>query len=64
MTAEVILKLLGAPDSVLRDNWEYDIDGDKPFTLTIQWEGQQVERIRRIPAKWIEGTARDEALAF
>lgn len=55
-----VFRLLGAPDHItmIRRDWEYDIDAPDPYTLRISWsEGKNVaEAIDRItPPKWKTG---------
>ncbi len=70
MSGEEVAKHLGAPDAVTRigpswiTGWEYDFEGDHPFTLRIEWDAGQVKKIERIGARWIDGTVRDEELVY
>lgn len=61
MQAEQVLDLLGAPDFVGGATWEYDMDGDEPFSLTVTWDARHVLAVeKRAPALWTQGFVRDE----
>lgn len=61
-----VIKLLGAPDYVLWNRWEYDIDGDEPFTLIIKLDAKSVREVeRKTPPAWKKKTTeRDYDLIF
>lgn len=60
MKAEQVLDLLGGPDFVGYDTWEYDMDADPPFSLILRWDARSViDAEKKTPAVWEEGFARD-----
>ncbi len=75
-----VLREIGAPDYVgyrshitqrrgasSRSVWEYDIDGDAPYTLQIEWDPDKavVLSVKKIePPLWQEGETRDEDLVW
>ncbi|MCC9601927.1 hypothetical protein LOC67_15305 [Stieleria sp. JC731] len=65
LTPDTIVSMIGTPDYIHFRVWEYDIDGDLPFTLLIEWDEDGAKKIDRlIPAKWSEGHSRDRSLAL
>jgi len=63
MRAEQVLDLVGAPDFVGYDTWEYDMDADRPFSLILKWDARQVIGVqRKTPALWKQGFVRDEQI--
>jgi hypothetical protein len=63
MKPEQVLALLGAPDFITLQGWEYDLDGDVPATLAIRWGTDGCEKIeKRTPPKWRSGVERDFGL--
>ncbi len=63
MKAEQVLDLLGSPDFIHYNTWEYDIDSKLPYTLIIKWDIRNVLDIRKkTPALWKDGFVRDEQL--
>jgi len=63
MSAKQILTLIGPPDFISYDTWSYDMDADRPFTLTIKMDARNSTAISREKPKWLNGLDRDEALA-
>ena len=61
MSPEQVIDLIGCPDYIPSREWQYDIDAEKPYTLTISWtDGRTVEDVKEVrPALWQEGTVRD-----
>jgi outer membrane protein assembly factor BamE (lipoprotein component of BamABCDE complex) len=65
MKAEQVLDLLGAPDFVGYDTWEYDMDSSPPSSLTLKWDVRQVTDVqRKTPALWKDGFVRDEQIIW
>ena len=65
MKAEQVLTLIGSPDFVSRETWDYDIDNADPYTLVVSWDGQQVKEItRKSPPVWQDGETRDETIVY
>jgi hypothetical protein len=63
MKPEEVIELLGAPDFITPEGWEYDLDGDTPATLLIRWAQAGLEKSeKRVPPKWRNGVERDRAL--
>ncbi len=61
MKAEQVLDLLGGPDFVGYDTWEYDMDSTPPFSLILKWDVRHVIEVqRKTPALWKDGFVRDE----
>lgn len=64
MSAEQVLDLVGAPDFVGRDTWEYDMDANPPFSLVLKWGTREVKGIeKKSPPLWQQGFVRDEQVA-
>lgn len=60
MTPENVVDLVGSPDYVVWRDWEYDMDCDESFTLSLTWDKGKVRSIRHItPARWENGLVRD-----
>lgn len=65
MNAEQILDLIGSPDFVSYDTWEYDMDADPPFSLILKWDGRQVVNVqKKVPPLWKEGFVRDKEIVW
>ncbi len=64
MTVEEVVKLVGSPDYVIGDAWEFDTAGEAPATLVIEWKANRVWKTRKLPAKWQDGWTRDHVLHF
>ena len=63
MKLEEVAALIGAPDFIINECWEYDLDGDPPATLVIRWGTGGCEKPeKRVPPKWRNGVERDGAL--
>jgi hypothetical protein len=63
MKAEQVLDLVGGPDFVEYDTWEYDMDANPPFSLILKWDARKVIDVeRKTPALWKEGVVRDEQI--
>jgi hypothetical protein len=59
MKAEQVLALIGSPDYVGYDTWEYDMDAEKPFTLILKWDPLHVIGIeKQTPPRWQDASAR------
>jgi hypothetical protein len=64
MKAEAVLDLIGAPDFIGHDTWEYDVDSTPASSLVLKWDARRVTRIeRRSPALWKQGLVRDRQIA-
>lgn len=66
MEAEQVLALIGTPDFVDGNNWEYDIDSNHPFSVIVTWNwdtGQVTSVEKRDPPIWRDGFVRDLAMA-
>jgi hypothetical protein len=61
MSPEQVIDLIDCPDYIPSRDWQYDIDAQKPYTLTISWTDERtVEDLKVLrPALWQEGTERD-----
>ena len=65
MKAEQVLDLLGGPDLVGYDSWEYDMDCAAPISLVLEWDALKVIGIeKKTPPLWKDGLSRDEALQY
>jgi hypothetical protein len=63
MKGEQVLDLLGGPDFVGYDTWEYDMDASPPFSLILKWDARHVIDVqKKTPALWKEGFVRDEQI--
>ena len=63
MKGEQVLDLLGGPDFVGYDTWEYDMDASPPFSLILKWDARHVIDIQmKTPVLWKEGFVRDEQI--
>lgn len=62
MSPEQVIDLIDCPDYIPGRDWQYDIDAEKPYTLTISWTDERtVEDVKVLrPAFWQEGTVRDQ----
>jgi hypothetical protein len=59
---EEVTALIGVPDFIAHESWEYDLDVDS-VTLVIHWGPGGCARIeKRIPPKWRNGVERDVQL--
>lgn len=64
MKAEQVLDLLGNPDYIGFETWEYDMDAKPPYTLIVKWDVRHVTGIEQTtPAFWQDGLKRDEYVA-
>lgn len=61
MSPEQVIDLIDCPDYIPSREWQYDIDAEKPYTLTVSWTDERtVEDVKVVrPALWQEGTIRD-----
>jgi hypothetical protein len=65
LTPEEVLDKIGAPDFVDFGTWEYDMDGDDPYTLMLSWDASGVAKIiRHDPPKWRDDITRDQEFVF
>jgi hypothetical protein len=65
MKAEQVLDVLGGPDFVGYDTWEYDMDSVPPTSLVLKWDARKVIGIeKKTPPLWKDGLSRDEALQY
>ncbi len=63
MKAEQVLDLLGAPDFVADETWEYDIDAKAAYSLIVKWDVRRVIDVqKKTPALWKVGSLRDEQI--
>lgn len=72
MKSKQVLELVGNPDfigsewvgsKVENDRWEYDMDGETPFTLVVKLsKGWVVGAEKKTPPLWQEGFIRDEQI--
>jgi len=63
MTPEEVTALIGTPDFITHDGWEYDVDGKAPATLILRWGQRGVEKLEhQTPPKWSNGVERDRQL--
>lgn len=64
MSPEQVIDLIGYPDFVPGDKWQYDIDAEDPYTLTLSWSNNQtVDEVKNDrPAHWQSVTKRDGEL--
>ncbi len=63
MRAEQVLGLLGGPDFVGYDTWEYDMDANPPFSLIVKWDARKVTDVKKkTPVLWKDGFVRDEQI--
>jgi hypothetical protein len=64
MTAEQVLTLIGAPDYIESDTWEYDMDAKPAYSLILKWQARSIIRVeRKSPALWKDGLKRDAQIA-
>lgn len=64
MSAEEALDLLGAPEWITYDGWEYDIDVDPPVTLRLKWDARKVVDVGILkPAAWRGKLIRERGIA-
>ena len=48
MSPEQVIDLIDCPDYIPSRDWQYDIDAEKPYTLTISWTDERtVEDVKR-----------------
>lgn len=69
MKPRAILEAIGHPDQLRfgrQGRWEYDIDGDEPFTLVIHFDQDhwQLERTERVPPKWLDDERWDDVFGL
>jgi len=64
MTVQQVLDLLGSPDFVEGNGWEFDLVGDSPRTVVVQWESGHVLRIIERPPKWKQWAVRDKSIVL
>jgi hypothetical protein len=65
MMAEQVLALIGSPDYVGYDTWEYDMDAKLPFTLILKWDARRVIGLeKKTPPVWQDGFARDKNMVW
>ena len=65
MTAREVLTLLGSPDYVGRDTWSYDMDGRRPYSLTLKWDARRIVSMdRETPALWQGQLVRDRLIVY
>lgn len=61
MSPKEVINLIDCPDYIPDRTWQYDIDDDEPYTLTVSWNDQlkvkEIEIIR--PALWKKENSRD-----
>ena len=63
MSAEAVLRLIGSPDVIGYDTWEYDMDAKSTYTLVVTFDDRKVTKIKRVrPARWKSGTDRDQSI--
>ena len=64
MSAAEVLDLLGSPEWITYDTWEYDIDAEPPFTLRLKWnETSVVEVATSKTAAWLQPLMRERMIA-
>ena len=62
MGTKAVLTLIGSPDFV-DEEWHYDMDAEKPYTLVLTWENARLVKIERVsPPIWKSGLTRDQGL--
>ena len=44
--------------------WEYDMDTQPGYTLTLRWDARKVTGVEKGPALWKDNFVRDERLGF
>lgn len=64
MTARDVLALMGSPDFVVGDGWEFDVAGKSAATYVIKWDRGRVSQTRRIAPKWKNGLERDRHIVL
>ena len=54
LTPREVIRLLGSPDDANHiQQWRYDMDADRPFTLMLFWQHGQVKQIiKKTPPVW------------
>ncbi|MCF7957951.1 MAG: hypothetical protein K9M57_05825 [Phycisphaerae bacterium] len=53
MGPEAVLGVVGAPDLISWDRWHYDMDCEKPYTLIVCWDENEVCGIqKKTPVMW------------
>jgi hypothetical protein len=63
MKAEQVLDLIGSPDFVGNDAWEYDIDTKPPFSFVIKWDVRHVIETKKLKTPlWQDGLTRDKQI--
>lgn len=64
MTPGKVLAMIGAPDFNDSDKWQYDIDADTPYSLTVTWIENGVSEIaRERPPLW-KSESRDHEIMY
>lgn len=64
MSAEEVLDLLGSPEWIGHDTWEYDVDVDPAVTLRLQWDGRKIVDVETLkPAAWARKLVRERDIA-
>jgi hypothetical protein len=64
MNVQQVLDILGSPDFIEIDGWEFDIGGASPRTIIIEWKRGRVSRIVESPPKWKNGLTRDKSIVL
>ncbi|MDY0165012.1 MAG: hypothetical protein RBS80_00625 [Thermoguttaceae bacterium] len=64
MTPEEVLNLIGSPDFVVGEAWEFDTAGDAPATLVVEWKDGCVSQTRKVKAKWNDGLTREQDMVM
>lgn len=66
MKLQQVVDLLGAPDFIYWDRWEFDLDAVEPFTLILKQDGTKVIDIeKKKPPLWKENAKeRDRQMIF
>ena len=64
MTAKDVLTLVGSPDFVVDNGWEFDVAGASAATYVIEWENWRVSTTRKTEPKWKDGLTRDRHIVL
>jgi hypothetical protein len=64
MNPENVLDIVGSPDFVVGDCWEFDVAGSSQATFVIEWEDGRVAKTDDVAPKWVEGLERDLHVAL
>ncbi len=60
-----VLNVIGLPDYIELAAWEYDMDAERPFTLTVTFgENGVVSALQTSPAAWQRSDRRDQVVAY